>query len=50
VHLTAPGRSLIDGLFPRHVVEVVSRFGVLTAAEQDELGRLCRKLGRRDKD
>jgi MarR family 2-MHQ and catechol resistance regulon transcriptional repressor len=50
VHLTAQGRSLIEGLFPRHVAEVVSRFGVLTAAEQDELGRLCRKLGRRDKD
>lgn len=45
VHLTAEGKSLIEGLFPRHVAGVVARFGVLTAAEQEELGRLCRKLG-----
>jgi MarR family 2-MHQ and catechol resistance regulon transcriptional repressor len=49
VHLTPEGRSLIAGLFPRHVSDVVGRFGVLTAAEQEELGRLCRKLGRQEK-
>jgi MarR family transcriptional regulator, 2-MHQ and catechol-resistance regulon repressor len=50
VHLTPEGRMLIGELFPRHVAAVVERFGVLTAAEQEELGRLCRKLGRREKD
>ena len=45
VHLTEEGRSLIAELFPRHAAAVVDRFGVLTAAEQEELGRLCRKLG-----
>jgi MarR family 2-MHQ and catechol resistance regulon transcriptional repressor len=43
------GRTLIEEMFPRHVAAVVARFGVLTAVEQEELGRLCRKLGRQDK-
>src|SRR5579871_2210490 len=49
VHLTPEGRALIADVFPRHVADVVARFGVLTAAEQEELGRLCRKLGRQQK-
>jgi MarR family transcriptional regulator, 2-MHQ and catechol-resistance regulon repressor len=49
VHLTPGGRSLIEELFPRRVANIVARFGVLTAAEQEELGRLCRKLGRQEK-
>jgi MarR family 2-MHQ and catechol resistance regulon transcriptional repressor len=50
VHLTDPGRALIAELFPRHVAAVVARFGVLNAGEQEELARLCRKLGRNEKD
>jgi MarR family transcriptional regulator, 2-MHQ and catechol-resistance regulon repressor len=49
VHLTPKGQALIEELFPRHVAGVVARFGVLTAAEQEELGRLCCKLGLREK-
>jgi MarR family 2-MHQ and catechol resistance regulon transcriptional repressor len=49
IHLMPPGQTLIEELFPRHVADVVARFGVLTAAEQEELGRLCRKLGRQEK-
>jgi MarR family 2-MHQ and catechol resistance regulon transcriptional repressor len=45
VHLTDEGRRLIRKLFPKHAAAVAAKFGVLTAAEQDELGRLCRKLG-----
>jgi MarR family transcriptional regulator, 2-MHQ and catechol-resistance regulon repressor len=45
VHLTDEGRRLIRRLFPKHAAAVAAEFGVLTAAEQDELGRLCRKLG-----
>lgn len=45
VHLTPAGRRLIQRVFPRHVERVVEALSGLTAAEQDELGRLCRKLG-----
>jgi MarR family 2-MHQ and catechol resistance regulon transcriptional repressor len=45
VHLTPKGRALIVKIFPTHVANVVKQFGVLTAAEQEQLGRLCRKLG-----
>src|SRR5260370_26075417 len=46
VHLTDAGRELIARIFPGHVYEIVREMCVLTPAEQDELGRLCRKLGR----
>jgi MarR family 2-MHQ and catechol resistance regulon transcriptional repressor len=46
VDLTKKGRRLIAGMFPRHVGGVVKAFRVLTADEQEELRRLCRKLGK----
>jgi MarR family 2-MHQ and catechol resistance regulon transcriptional repressor len=46
IHLTAAGRAEIRKRFPPHVERVVAAFSHLSAAEQDELGRLCRKLGR----
>jgi MarR family 2-MHQ and catechol resistance regulon transcriptional repressor len=48
VHLTAEGRALIEDRFPGHVAAIVEEFSVLSAAEQGELGRVCKKLGRRD--
>lgn len=45
VHLTEGGETLIRRIFPRHVAAVVGEMSALTAAEQEELGRLCRKLG-----
>ncbi len=45
VSLTVEGRRLIKKLFPRHVQTIVGQMGVLTASEQEELARLCRKLG-----
>ncbi|HVS40281.1 MAG TPA: MarR family transcriptional regulator [Gemmataceae bacterium] len=45
VHLTDAGRRLMQRIFPKHVADVVHVFGVLTAAEQEELRRLCRALG-----
>jgi MarR family 2-MHQ and catechol resistance regulon transcriptional repressor len=50
VHLTDAGRTLIEELFPRHVAAVVARFGILSASEQETLARLCRKLGRNEKE
>jgi MarR family 2-MHQ and catechol resistance regulon transcriptional repressor len=45
VHLTDRGYSLINKLFPSHAAVIAKDFGVLTAAEQDALGSLCKKLG-----
>ena len=45
VHLTEAGRRRITDIFPAHVRCIVARLAVLSAAEQEELGRLCRKLG-----
>jgi DNA-binding MarR family transcriptional regulator len=45
VELTAAGRRLIAGLFPRHARLVGRALSVLTPAEQDELRRLCRIVG-----
>jgi len=46
VTLTDKGRRLIGGIFPRHVRRIVREMGALSLAEQTELGRLCRQLGR----
>jgi len=48
VHLTPIGADLIQELFPRHVARVVQEMQVLTTAEQQELARLLKKLGRQE--
>jgi MarR family 2-MHQ and catechol resistance regulon transcriptional repressor len=45
VHLTNKGDSLINKIFPPHAAVIAKDLGVLTAAEQDALGSLCKKLG-----
>jgi len=45
VHLTAEGERLIRGAFPGHAARITRLLGALTAAEQRELGRLCKKVG-----
>jgi len=45
VHLTEEGRDLISRAFPEHAAAITREMGILTPEEQDELGRLCRKLG-----
>ena len=47
VSITGIGRELIDGMFAAHVAGIVLEMRILTIAEQEELGRLCRKLGLR---
>ena len=49
VHLTDKGYNLINKIFPPHAAVIAKDLGVLTAAEQDALGRLCKKLGRSGK-
>lgn len=49
IYLTENGTQLIAELFPRHAVTIADEMGALTAGEQTELGRLCRKLGLKEK-
>jgi len=48
VHLTDEGLELIKRLFPHHAKEIESEMKTLTPAEQNTLGRLCRKLGKKE--
>jgi MarR family 2-MHQ and catechol resistance regulon transcriptional repressor len=45
VSLTPEGRKLIASIFPAHVEAMTRVFGVLDKDEQEELARLCKKLG-----
>jgi MarR family transcriptional regulator, 2-MHQ and catechol-resistance regulon repressor len=47
VRLTPEGRRAIERAFARHVRNLVDEFSVLSAKEQEELARLCRRLGKR---
>src|ERR1043165_7458492 len=49
VHLTEEGERLIRGLFPTHAAAIAAEMSALTDREQEELGRLCRKLGLRER-
>lgn len=46
VSLTPRGRRLIQRLLPAHMKRVVEAMNVLSVTEQQQLGRICRKLGR----
>jgi MarR family 2-MHQ and catechol resistance regulon transcriptional repressor len=48
IHLTADGVSLIEEIMPPHVAGVVRTLSVLTPEEQQQLGTLCRRLGRQE--
>jgi len=50
VTLTDKGRRLIGGIFPGHARRVVREMRALSPADQAELGRLCRQLGRGRRD
>jgi MarR family 2-MHQ and catechol resistance regulon transcriptional repressor len=46
VRLTPEGRKRIARLFPEHLRRIVGALSPLSPAEQEELGRLCRAVGR----
>ena len=48
VCLTPKGHQLISKIFPDHVAAVVEEMSILTPSEQEELGRLCRRLGKKE--
>jgi MarR family transcriptional regulator, 2-MHQ and catechol-resistance regulon repressor len=46
IHLTPKGRRLITRIFPEHAKVIARVLGELTPAEQEDLRRIARKLGR----
>jgi MarR family 2-MHQ and catechol resistance regulon transcriptional repressor len=50
VQITDEGRILLESFFDQHVRGIVAEMSALTADQQDELSRLCRKLGLRQID
>jgi MarR family 2-MHQ and catechol resistance regulon transcriptional repressor len=49
VSLTAAGRELISQVFPKHLADIIEEMSILTPEEQEELGRLCRILGKQER-
>jgi MarR family 2-MHQ and catechol resistance regulon transcriptional repressor len=48
IELTPAGTRTIRRVFAKHVRRVVEEVSVLSAGEQEQLARLCKRLGRRD--
>jgi MarR family transcriptional regulator, 2-MHQ and catechol-resistance regulon repressor len=46
IRLTAAGRRFISAYFPSHAAAIAKEMDRLSPKEQEELRRLCRKLGR----
>jgi len=46
VKLTDQGRALVQKIFPKHARIIAEQFTVLSVRDQEELRRLCRKLGK----
>jgi MarR family 2-MHQ and catechol resistance regulon transcriptional repressor len=49
VHLTDAGQQLIAEVFPRVLAAIVEEMNIFKEAEQEELGRLCRMLGLKER-
>ncbi len=48
VSLTPSGTALIKEVFPQQLKAIQAELGALTPEEQADLGRLCKKLGKRE--
>ena len=49
IHITPEGHALIERIFPCMAAVIQEEFSILTSAEQEELGRICRILGRKSR-
>lgn len=47
ISLTDAGEGLISRIFPEQVAAIVTELGILNAEEQQTLGVLCKKLGKK---
>jgi len=45
VKITKAGKRLIASFFPSHVARIVKEINALSGEEQEELARLCKKVG-----
>jgi len=45
IHLTESGRLLIEKVFPLIMAAIVREMSILQESEQEELARLCRRIG-----
>jgi len=45
VHLTEAGSGKVEAVLPGHIAALVEELKVLSASEQETLGKLCKKLG-----
>lgn len=50
VSLSNKGQHLINELFPKHAQNLLNLMGILNAEELDQLGRLCKMLGKQMRD
>jgi MarR family 2-MHQ and catechol resistance regulon transcriptional repressor len=48
VRLSPRGRQLIRRIFPRHARAIYEEMSALSGEEQEQLGRLCKKLGMKE--
>lgn len=48
IHLTTEGRNFIQHIFPDHVKRIFELFSVLSDEEQVSLGKICKKLGKKE--
>ena len=48
VSLTDEGRATVQEILPQHVSAIVAEMRCLTQQEQEEIGRLCRRLGKQE--
>lgn len=49
VHLTWRGTELVKRVFPKHLALLVEAVSILSAPEQEVLGKLCRTLGKQER-
>jgi MarR family transcriptional regulator, 2-MHQ and catechol-resistance regulon repressor len=47
IEMTPLGKETIEGVLPNHIQVITDEMSVLTTEEQRELGRLCKKLGKK---
>ncbi len=48
ISLTDKGRDFIEDFFPQHLQKIREEFAVLTEEEKEQLGEICKKLGKKD--
>ncbi|MAL18049.1 MAG: MarR family transcriptional regulator [Balneola sp.] len=47
ISLTKKGRSYIEDFFPQHLGKIKEEFSCLSNKEKEQLGSLCKKLGKK---